>query len=128
MTSNLNQTLQSKYPNLEISVLKYSVAMKDNDSKRIDSEFFKRDILAIEHNISKIGYKYFSEFIEILTDYTANGSFASLNANVILYDNENFAKWIRIKDLEANNFENCRYVDEKGYLFLKKSKSLEYLS
>ena len=88
MTSNLNQTLQSKYPNLEISVLKYSDAMKDNDSKRIDSEFFKRDILAIEHNISKIGYKYFSEFIEILTDYTANGSFASLNANVILYDNE----------------------------------------
>ena len=121
MALQLNQELQNKYPHLEISVLKYSDAMTDHDSKRIDSEFFKKDILTMEKNILKIGYKYFSEFIETLTDYTANGSFASLNTNVILYDNENFAKWIRIKDLEANNFDNCRYVDEKGYNFLKKS-------
>ena len=45
MALQLNQELQNKYPHLEISVLKYSDAMKDNDSKRIDSEFFKKEYL-----------------------------------------------------------------------------------
>ncbi|EHA2137805.1 restriction endonuclease subunit S [Campylobacter coli] len=40
---NLNQTLQEKYPHLEISVLKLSEVQKDNESKRIDSEFFKKE-------------------------------------------------------------------------------------
>lgn len=48
MSLNLNQTLQSKYPHLEISVLNLSDAMKDNDSKRIDSEFFKREYLNLK--------------------------------------------------------------------------------
>ncbi|EOH3399249.1 restriction endonuclease subunit S [Campylobacter jejuni] len=39
----LNQTLQEKYPHLEISVLKFSEVQKDNESKRIDSEFFKKE-------------------------------------------------------------------------------------
>ncbi|ECO2175329.1 restriction endonuclease subunit S [Campylobacter coli] len=39
----LNQTLQEKYPHLEISVLKLSEVQKDNESKRIDSEFFKKE-------------------------------------------------------------------------------------
>ncbi|HED0726969.1 TPA: restriction endonuclease subunit S [Campylobacter jejuni] len=40
---NLNQTLQEKYPHLEVSVLKLSEVQKDNESKRIDSEFFKKE-------------------------------------------------------------------------------------
>ena len=48
MALQLNQELQNKYPHLEISVLKYSDAMKDNDSKRIDSEFFKKEYLENE--------------------------------------------------------------------------------
>ncbi|MGI7234698.1 restriction endonuclease subunit S [Campylobacter coli] len=39
----LNQTLQEKYPHLEIRVLKLSEVQKDNESKRIDSEFFKKE-------------------------------------------------------------------------------------
>ena len=38
MTSNLNQTLQNKYPNLEISVLKMS-EVKENKDFRIDDAF-----------------------------------------------------------------------------------------
>lgn len=45
---NLNQTLQEKYPYLEISVLKLSEAQKDNESKRIDSEYFKKEYLENE--------------------------------------------------------------------------------
>ncbi|HEF2302531.1 TPA: restriction endonuclease subunit S [Campylobacter jejuni] len=40
---NLNQILQEKYPHLEVSVLKLSEVQKDNESKRIDSEFFKKE-------------------------------------------------------------------------------------
>lgn len=53
MALQLNQELQNKYPHLEVSVLKYSDAMKDNDSKRIDSEFFKKEYLYIENKIKK---------------------------------------------------------------------------
>lgn len=49
---NLNQTLQEKYPHLEISVLKLSEAQKDNESFRIDSEPFKKSNLYINTNLS----------------------------------------------------------------------------
>ena len=62
MTSNLNQTLQNKYPNLEISVLRYSDAMRDNDSKRIDSEFFKKEYLIDNILISKFDTKNIGDF------------------------------------------------------------------
>ncbi|MGH2327829.1 restriction endonuclease subunit S [Campylobacter taeniopygiae] len=40
---SLNQNLQEKYPHLELSVLKLSEVKKDNESFRIDSEFFKKE-------------------------------------------------------------------------------------
>ncbi|HED0575624.1 TPA: restriction endonuclease subunit S [Campylobacter jejuni] len=49
---NLNQTLQEKYPHLEISVLKLSEAQKDNESFRIDSEPFKKSNLYTNTNLS----------------------------------------------------------------------------
>ncbi|MDA3065410.1 restriction endonuclease subunit S [Campylobacter sp. CN_NE4] len=79
MALNLNQTLQNKYPNLEISVLKYSDAMKDNECKRIDAEYFKKSalmllnkicnmphiILGEDYNISKLaGFEFTKYFLE----------------------------------------------------------------
>ncbi|HDZ5071566.1 TPA: restriction endonuclease subunit S [Campylobacter jejuni] len=49
---NLNQTLQEKYPYLEVSVLKLSEAQKDNESFRIDSEPFKKSNLYTNTNLS----------------------------------------------------------------------------
>ncbi len=45
-----NQTLQEKYPHLEISVLKLSEVQKDNESFRIDSEPFKKSNSHINTN------------------------------------------------------------------------------
>ena len=42
---NLNQTLQTKFPHLEVSCLKLSEVQKDNETKRIDSEYFKKEYL-----------------------------------------------------------------------------------
>lgn len=55
----------------------------------------------------------------IVTDYVANGSFASLKANVTLYQDPNYAYFIRNTDLKSGTFEV--FVDEHSYNFLSKS-------
>ncbi len=42
---NLNQILQEKFPHLEVSVLKLSEVQRDNATKRMDSEYFKKEYL-----------------------------------------------------------------------------------
>ena len=56
----------------------------------------------------------------IVTDYVANGSFASLKANVTIYQEPNYAYFIRNTDLKAGVFE--MFVDKHSYHFLSKSK------
>jgi type I restriction enzyme S subunit len=64
----------------------------------------------------------FGEVITLLTDYHANGSYQILKNNVELKEREDFAWMVRSTDFE-NNFENdFRYIDEKAYNFLSKSK------
>lgn len=57
----------------------------------------------------------------VITDYVANGSFASLKENVTLYDTENFALFLRNTDLKSG-FAQKVYVDERSYNFLKKTQ------
>lgn len=56
-----------------------------------------------------------------ITDYVANGSFASLKENVTLYDTKNYALFIRNTDLKSS-FQQKVYVDERSYKFLKKTQ------
>tara|TARA_B100000795_G_C22805779_1_gene444812 strand:- start:2819 stop:4213 length:1395 start_codon:yes stop_codon:yes gene_type:complete len=94
-------------------------------SSRLDPEFYKKELTNLDKAIDKIGSISLRELISELTDYTANGSFASLKANVKIRDDKSFAKWIRIHNLDANNFEkSIRYTDKRGYEFLRKSKLL----
>lgn len=55
-----------------------------------------------------------------ISDFVANGSFASLKENVTLYDKPEFAYFIRNTDLKVNSFSV--YVDEHSYNFLSKSR------
>ena len=58
----------------------------------------------------------------LITDYVANGSFASLKANVRTYKEKNYALFVRTVDF-ANNFEgDLSYIDKESYDFLEKSK------
>lgn len=67
--------------------------------------------------ISKFAY-----IKEVLTDYTANGSFADLKANVNYKDEISFARLVRLTDLRKN-LENIDgvWIDEKAYNYLNKS-------
>jgi type I restriction enzyme S subunit len=56
-----------------------------------------------------------------LTDYTANGSFASLKENVTYYTEPEYAVLVRTTDLKKKRFKPERFTDKKGYEFLSKS-------
>lgn len=61
------------------------------------------------------------DFDAKVTDFVANGSFASLKENVTLYNEKNFALFLRNTDLKSN-FKEKTYVDEHSYNFLKKTQ------
>ncbi|MBL7971145.1 MAG: hypothetical protein JNL03_06470, partial [Prolixibacteraceae bacterium] len=59
-----------------------------------------------------------------VTDYVANGSFASLAENVNYKQEPDFAVLVRLTDYNNNFKGKFVYVDEKAYNFLNKSKLL----
>ena len=67
-------------------------------------------------------YKKLGEVCEV-TDYVANGSFATLRENVTYYNEPNYAILVRLADY-SSNFDKSKfvYVDEHSYNFLSKSK------
>ena len=68
-------------------------------------------------------YTKLGNIILLLTDYHANGAYEKLKANVTLLDKEDYSVMIRTTNLEANNYiEKIKYIDERAYNFLSKSK------
>lgn len=65
--------------------------------------------------------KPFGTIFETLTDYVANGSFASLKENVTYLD-EGYAVLIRLQDNSNGYNGNYVYISEEAYEFLGKSK------
>ncbi|MFQ1651421.1 restriction endonuclease subunit S [Aeromonas veronii] len=58
-----------------------------------------------------------------VTDFVANGSFAALKENVTLFDNPEYALYIRTTDFK-NDFDTdkAKYIDKHAYDFLSKTK------
>ena len=67
--------------------------------------------------IKKIG-----EYASVITDYVANGSFASLAENVNYKSEPDYAVLIRLKDYNNNFNGDFVYIDKHAYDFLSKSK------
>ena len=68
----------------------------------------------------------FSELISVLTDYHSNGAYSKLKENVELFDKEDYALMIRTTNFEKNDFVGKnKYITEKAYNFLSKSKVFE---
>jgi type I restriction enzyme S subunit len=57
-----------------------------------------------------------------VTDYVANGSFATLKKNVKYLNEENYAILLRLVDFHNKWKGNFVYVDKNSYEFLKKTK------
>ncbi|WP_051059441.1 restriction endonuclease subunit S [Bhargavaea cecembensis] len=61
-------------------------------------------------------------YVEIITDYVANGSFASLKENVKYLTEEDYAILVRLVDYNNNFNGPFVYLDQHAYSFLKKTK------
>ncbi|MBC5857126.1 restriction endonuclease subunit S [Campylobacter jejuni] len=113
---NLNQTLQEKYPHLEVSVLKLSEAQKDNESKRIDSEYFKKEYLENEAIIKiKDNYAFLENFIVKMT-----GGATPLGAD---YPDKGIP-FLRVQNIMRNyfNVEDIVYISQQDDEYLKRSR------
>ena len=65
---NFNESLQAKYPHLELAILPLSQVNKDNESKRIDSEYFKKEYLENEQIIGKFECKTLEQLSARITN------------------------------------------------------------
>ena len=71
-----------------------------------------------EWTVSTLG-----EYMTLLTDFSANGSYELLDSNVVMYDEPNYAVMVRTTDLEAGNLtDGVKYIDQTAYELLSKSK------
>lgn len=96
-------------------------------SKRMDADFFKPEFLELEDTIIRRGSVSFGDIISTLTDYHANGSYQVLKNHVTLLDVPDYAYMVRTADLEGETYDkSVKYITEKAYEFLKKSKVYGY--
>lgn len=66
---------------------------------------------------SKWEYKEISQISDVVTDYVANGSFASLKQNVTYLNSNGYAVLIRLTDYNKNFSGDFTYVNKNGYNF-----------
>ena len=63
------------------------------------------------------------QYMTVLTDFSANGSYELLDSNVVMRDEPDYAVMVRTTDLESGNFESgIKYIDQHAYELLSKSK------
>lgn len=108
----LNNAINNNLEQQAVLLFKKWFIEFDNSSKNMLETRF--GLVPESFKLLKIG-----ELPLVVTDYVANGSFASLKANVTLYQEPNYAYFIRNTDLKSGTFEV--FVDEHSYNFLSKS-------
>ena len=74
--------------------------------------------------INPYGYKkaHMGDYITLLTDFSSNGSYETLDNGVTMYDKPNYAWMVRTTDLETGDMTSIKYIDESAYELLEKSK------
>lgn len=62
------------------------------------------------------------DYMTLLTDFSSNGSYKTLDRGVTMYDEPNYAWMVRTTDLESGDMTSIKYIDENAYELLAKSK------
>lgn len=63
------------------------------------------------------------DYMTVLTDFSSNGSYKTLDSKVVMYDEPKYAYMVRTTDLENDDYKNnVKYITEEAYNFLPKSK------
>lgn len=97
--NDINKILLKKFLHLEISVVKYSEVQTDNESKRIDSEYFKQEYLENKKFICKNEYKTLEQLSTKITNgHTPYGE--NLSHNEIKFITAEFMEDFFIKEVK----------------------------
>mgnify|MGYP004641805289 CR=1 FL=1 len=97
--NDINKILLKKFPHLEISVVKYSEVQTDNESKRIDSEYFRQEYLENKKFICKNEYKTLEQLSTKITNgHTPYGE--NLSHNEIKFITAEFMEDFFIKEVK----------------------------
>ena len=62
------------------------------------------------------------DYMTLLTDFSSNGSYKTLDSGVTMYDEPNYAWMVRTTDLESGDMTSIKYIDKSAYELLSKSK------
>ena len=62
------------------------------------------------------------DYMTLLTDFSSNGSYKTLDSGVTMYDEPNYAWMVRTTDLESGDMTSIKYINESAYELLSKSK------
>lgn len=88
---------------------------------RLDPEYYK-PLSLFSKNLAINSIKCLGDYLTLLTDYHANGSYAVLFKNVKLLNQPDYALMIRSVDFAKHTFDiGVKYVSRKAYNFLNKT-------
>lgn len=90
------------------------------NGKLVKTKEFKKTRLGVLPKHWQV--KPMNKIIETLTDYVANGSFASIKENVEYKSTEDYAILLRLQDYSSRYLNKFVYITEEAYNFLEKSK------
>lgn len=119
------------YANMEISIppreqqnrivsILEELERKRKNNIAINWNLYEQAVALFEAMYQGYPVKKIGELDIFVTDYVANGSFASLKENVTILEEKNYAYFVRNVDLKAKEFP--RFVNQHSYEFLSKSK------
>ena len=93
---------------------------KIENNTAINRNLYEQAVALFESTYQSYPERKIGELDILVTDYVANGSFASLKKNVTILEEKDYAYFIRNVDLKAKDFS--RFVNQHSYEFLSKSK------
>ena len=125
----LNITTDINAQELTVFILDKITALIDKRKKQLEKldELVKSRFIEMfgDPNSNEKGWTVstLGEYMTLLTDFSANGSYELLDSNVVMYDEPNYAVMVRTTDLEAGNLtDGVKYIDRTAYELLSKSK------
>lgn len=121
----LEKKIQDKIVSVS-SIIKVMIANRKKQIEKLD-ELVKSRFIEMFGNLFINNMNWIVDtlgnYMITLTDFSANGSYALLDSNVIMYDAPNYAVMVRTIDLENGDLtNNVKYIDKNAYELLSKSK------
>ncbi|WP_448923186.1 restriction endonuclease subunit S [Holdemanella biformis] len=109
----------------QLDLISDTIAIYTNQIENLDNLVKARFIEMFgDPQINKKGFTKapMGEYLSLLTDFSSNGSYKALDSGVVMYDEPNYAWMVRTTDLESGDKSSIKYIDEKAYELLSKSK------